>query len=225
LRFHLNKKNITKIIIGTIFLIIVLIVYNIRQHKEEIAWHNQLDLKDTSIVSDDIGFNGETNMEVESIIVVDVDGEVKIPSVYTFSSRARVYEAIDAAGGLTDSADTRNTNLAAPLSDGMKLFIPSKEDVAEEQRRTGEAPGAKYIGQGKVENSSGEGESSSGLININTADSTELQKLSGVGPSTAEKIITYRKEYGGYKKIEELMNVSGIGEKTFNKLKNSIRVE
>ena len=92
-------------------------------------------------------------------------------------------------------------------------------------KSTGEAPGTRYVNGNVSSNAGSAAGAKNGLININTADSTELQKLTGVGPSTAEKIITYRNEFGKFKGIEELMNVSGIGEKTFAKLKNAIIAE
>ena len=126
---------------------------------------------------------------------------------------------------MTEHADTRNTNLAAPLTDGMKLYIPSKKDVAAEQKRTGESPGSRYINGNTALQAGSSSGTENRLININTAGSEELQKLTGVGPSTAGKIIAYRNEFGKFNKIEELMNVSGIGEKTFAKLKNAITTE
>lgn len=138
-------------------------------------------------------------------VIVDIAGEVAKPNVYVLPYGSRLYEAIEMAGGLTDAADTRNTNLAECIIDGTKIYIPTEKEAEEEIKKDFELK--------------------SGLININTADSTELQKLTGIGPSTAEKIITYRNEYGRFKRIEDIKNVSGIGDKTFAKFKNLIVVE
>ena len=102
------------------------------------------------------------------------------------------------------------------------LIKIGKKEVEEEEKQTGETPGSRYINGSTSQSAAASGGSKAGLININTANSAELQKLSGVGPVTADKIIAYRNEYGEFKAIEELMNVSGIGEKTFAKLKNTI---
>lgn len=147
-----------------------------------------------------VNTEGSTGEAIQ--IVVDVGGSVKNPGVIKLPLNSRVIDAVVLAGGLSEPADTKRVNLAAILSDGEKIYIPSINEVLEE--------------------SSGEGES--GLVNINTANSETLQKINGVGPSTAEKIISYRTSNGQFKKIEELMNISGIGEKTFAKFKNQITV-
>ncbi len=145
------------------------------------------------------------NLNENEVLVVDIAGQVVNPAVYILPAGSRLYEAIEMAGGLTEAADTRNTNLAEFVLDSSKIYIPSEKELELEVTKALEEK--------------------SGLININTADSSQLQRLTGVGPSTAEKIINYRKEYGGFKTIEDIKNVSGIGEKTFEKLKNLIVVE
>ena len=220
----MNRKLFYKIIAGVLFITVTFVIFAARQAAEEVLWLEP-GANESAPGELDVEAVLETEQEEELFIVVDVSGEVMAPSVYTLSGGSRVYEAIEAAGGLTESADTRNTNLAAPLSDGMKLYIPNKKDVNEEHKSTGEAPGTRYVNGNVSSNAGSAAGAKNGLININTADSTELQKLTGVGPSTAEKIITYRNEFGKFKGIEELMNVSGIGEKTFAKLKNAIIAE
>ncbi len=229
MKLSMNRKLLYKIIAGFLLLVITVAVYMIRQGGEsDIYW---LEPEETGNTAEEVSFEAEyePEQEEEITIVIDLSGEVMNPSVYVLPEGSRVYEAIDAAGGLTQQADIRNTNLAAPLSDGMKLHIPDKQYVAEEQKKSGEAPGSRYVNGSSALNAetstSSEADSKNTLININTAGSAELQKLSGVGPSTAEKIIDYRKEYGRFNRIEELMNVSGIGEKTFAKLKNRIITE
>lgn len=167
------------------------------------------------IAPSDLDQEDSANQPAESLeevfIVIDVAGEVVNPSIYMLPEGSRIYQAIDAAGGLSSKADTSLVNLAAVLYDGTKLYIPKKNEQATVIQTSGSSGPASVPGE-------------PGLINLNTADSTELQKLSGVGPATAEKILTYRREYGGFNKIEDLMNVSGIGEKTFAKLKSQICV-
>jgi len=213
-----------KVIAGILLIAVTFIVYSIRQSGEDVIWIDEGEAR-TNYQNPQEEIIAEDEPMVASFIVIDVSGEVMVPSVYTLSDGARVYEAVDAAGGLTENADTRNTNLAAILSDGMKLYIPSKKEVEEEEKQTGETPGSRYINGSTSQSAAASGGSKAGLININTANSAELQKLPGVGPVTADKIISYRNEYGEFKAIEELMNVSGIGEKTFAKLKNTITAE
>ena len=141
-------------------------------------------------------------------IVVDVSGAVKNPCVVTLSEGDRVSDAIEAAGGLNEDADVSVLNRAAKLSDGMKITVP----------RVGEsASSAQSDGGGETSS-----EASSSLININTASEDELQELSGVGPSTAAAIVQDREENGLFTSPEDLMRVSGIGEKKFAKVKDSI---
>ncbi len=184
--------------------------------------------------SADEGAGGELAAKDEPVtIIVDVDGAVVSPGVVELSEGARVYEAIEKAGGLTSEADTTLVNKAEGLSDGDKIYIPFKEKEASSKvssKSTGKSSSLSGVvtsktGKNAVSASiSGEAESGSGLININTADSDKLQQLKGVGPSTAEKIISYRQQNGSFGSIEELMNVSGIGQKTFDSLKDNITI-
>lgn len=224
MNLSISRKMLYKVIAGILLIAVTFIVYSIRQSGDDVIWIDEGETR-TNYQNPQEEIIAEDEPMVASFIVIDVSGEVMVPSVYTLSDGARVYEAVDAAGGLTENADTRNTNLAAILSDGMKLYIPSKKEVEEEEKQTGETPGSRYINGSTSQSAAASGGSKAGLININTANSAELQKLSGVGPVTADKIISYRNEYGEFKAIEELMNVSGIGEKTFAKLKNTITAE
>ena len=120
------------------------------------------------------------------------------PGVYQLESGDRVNDAIIMAGGLTDDACTKNLNKARKLSDGEKIYIPSEDEI---------------------EISS----NSSGLININTASADELMLLPGIGQVYAQRIIDYRSSKS-FSSIEEITNIDGIGEKTFNKLKDLITI-
>lgn len=150
--------------------------------------------------------------EQETIVVVDVAGAVKTPSVVYLDQGARVEDAIKAAGGLLDSADISTVNRASVLTDGQKIYIPLK----------GEEP-AVTTSEPVVQETSSSG-SAVTKVNINTASSEELQTLKGIGPSTAQKIIEYRTLYGAFGSIEDITNVSGIGEKTFENIKDQITV-
>lgn len=161
----------------------------------------------------------ESNIVTETepqaaMIMVDIGGEVKNPMVAELAEGSRVEDAIEAAGGVTEDADLIDINRAAFLEDGDKILIPAKLDSNDGNTSSG------------VTSSSSKGSYtsySSGKININTAGSEELQQLDGVGPVTAEKIIEYRESNGRFGSIEDIKNVSGIGEKTFEKMKDDIR--
>lgn len=159
-------------------------------------------------------------------VIVHVDGAVENPGVYRiYTSSPRVNDAVSAAGGLAEDADTTRINLAASLSDGQKVHVPRQgeetpEDVAQdaggaEDAATGAAGGA----VGAAGDSAG-----SGTVDINTADATELQRLPGVGEATAAAIVEDRTRNGPFASPEDIMRVSGIGEKKFERMRAMIRV-
>lgn len=156
---------------------------------------------------------GEEKTSTGGVLYVDVGGAVARPGVYKMNAGDRVFEAVEKAGGLTKKADTSALNQAEEVKDGQKIQIPEK----------GENAGAPDAGAAESSLSSA-ASAPGGKININTADSTDLQQLSGVGPATAQKIIDYRTQNGPFKRIDDLKNVSGIGEKTFDKMKENITI-
>jgi len=147
-------------------------------------------------------------------VYVYICGEVANPGVYELSEDSRIYEAVDAAGGFTENAARESVNLASKVSDGMQITIYNKEEAASLPAGSGAAGG-----------SSGQnGTSSSGLVNLNTATKEELMTLKGIGEAKAEDIIRYREKSGGFKKIEDIMKISGIKEAGFQKIKDDITV-
>lgn len=140
-----------------------------------------------------------------AVICVDIGGAVRSPMLAELPEGSRVEDAIKAAGGLTEDADIENINRAEFLNDGDKIFIP-KSEVDEEGNPVSD-PGTE-----------------GSKVNINTADSAQLQTLNGVGPVTAQKIIDYRSSNGRFASIEDIKNVSGIGDKTFEELKDDITI-
>ena len=156
---------------------------------------------DAGAVSD-----GETAEEPEkSTIVVHVCGAVARPGVYELAAGSRAEAAVKAAGGVTGDALEESLNQARILTDGEQIRVLTKE----------EAQNAAAAGQEGV---------SGGKIDINTADISGLVTLNGIGETKAEAIIAYREAHGGFKKIEDICEVDGIGEKTFEKIKDSITV-
>lgn len=148
----------------------------------------------------------------EKTIWVHVDGAVAVPGVYCIPEGARVNDAVTAAGGLAEGADTSTVNLASVVADGSKVHIPTSEEL-----------------QASAAGDSGDGSqkvlaTGNGLVNINTATSEELQTLSGVGEATAAAIIEERESNGLFSSPEDLMRVSGIGEKKFAKIREHICV-
>ena len=150
----------------------------------------------------------------KSGIYVYICGEVINPGVYELSGDSRIYEAVDAAGGFTENAARECVNLASKVSDGMQITIYNREEAA--SLLADSAP----VG----ENAGKSGTSGSGLVNLNTATKEELMTLKGIGESKAEDIIRYREKSGGFKKIEDIMKISGIKENGFQKIKDSITV-
>ena len=148
-------------------------------------------------------------------VYVDVDGAVVRPGVYRLKDGARVSQAIDAAGGLTAEADVAGLNRASKVTDGQKIYVPT----------VGEQQAAAAVGgaESGAATTPGAG-SSSELVNINTASATELQTLSGIGPSMAQSIIDERTKNGAFASVDDLMRVSGIGEKKLAKIKDCICV-
>lgn len=151
------------------------------------------------------------------LVVVHVDGAVAAPGVYELAEDARVNDAVAAAGGLLSEADTSTINLAAPVSDGAKVHIPTSEELGAGAQATSGDSGVSGLPTGAAP-------AVPSLVNINTATSEELQGLSGVGEATAAAIIEDRQANGPFATPEDLMRVSGIGEKKFAKIKADICV-
>ncbi|MCL2573686.1 MAG: helix-hairpin-helix domain-containing protein [Defluviitaleaceae bacterium] len=142
-------------------------------------------------------------------IMVYVSGEVHNPGVFEFYEGARIVEAIEAAGGMTANADINAINPSQRMVDEQHIMVFNIEDNM--------PPTVTASGQ--------IGQSVDGRININTATSEQLQTLSGIGPVTAGNIINHREARGGFATIEEIMNVSGIGERTFENIRDGITVD
>lgn len=206
------RKNIKQklVLIAAILLIAVGIFYNfLKEDKEEISYENIIVQDVENVVSN------EEIVEEKEYIKIHIAGQVKIPGIIELEYGARISDAIEKAGGLTEFASLKNVNLAYKLEDGQKLYIPSTEEDVEsvlmENREN-------II---KESNVSG----SSKTININKANESELEEIPGVGPSMASKIVNYRKENGEFKNIEDLKNISGIGEKKFDAMREYISVK
>jgi competence protein ComEA len=139
------------------------------------------------------------SVAIEQYLYVHIVGEVVTPGMYQLPLGARLVDAVFAAGGLTEFADTSSVNLARELSDGEQVVVSSVNEQSETL-----------------------GTSSGGLISINRASDKELEELPGIGPALSARIIAWREANGGFKSIEDLLKVSGIGENLLSGLKDSV---
>lgn len=155
---------------------------------------------------------GAKEKESKKKLLVHVCGEVLNPGVYEIEEGGRVWEAVRLAGGFTQEADPDYLNQATKVTDGEQLYIPGKEETKERER----------VSESRQEG--GEGPSASGVVDLNKASKEELMSLSGIGEAKAEAILAYRQERGKFEKVEEIKEVSGIGEGVFRKIKEKIRV-
>ncbi|QVY60414.1 helix-hairpin-helix domain-containing protein [Cytobacillus gottheilii] len=149
----------------------------------------------------------EEPVEEETIILVDVKGSVENPGVYEAEDGDRVVDLIAEAGGLENDADEKMINFAQRVTDEMVLYIPKEGE---------ESAG--------IELNMSANSNDDETVNLNTADSAELQTLPGIGPAKAEAIIDYRDTNGSFAEKEELKEISGIGDKTYEKLAELIKV-
>ena len=157
-------------------------------------------------------------------IVVDIKGMVASPGVYEVNSTARVNDVITMAGGLIEGADTSLINLAKIVADEMTIIIYSKEEVTEKLKEEICVCECPLINNDACINDSSSSVKEGPLININTATKEELMTISGIGEAKAEDIIKYRESNGNFKSIDEIKNVSGIGDSLFEKIKDYITV-
>ncbi|QNK48087.1 helix-hairpin-helix domain-containing protein [Brevibacterium sp. PAMC23299] len=150
------------------------------------------------------------------IIKVDVKGAVKSPGIFTAQAGDRVIDLISAAGSFTEKADTDKVNFAQIIEDQMVIYVP---EIGEEDKGDLENIQVGTSGDAITKGTSG------GLVNLNTATQEDLQTLTGIGPSKANAILEYRETIGKFKEVDELKQVTGIGDKTFERLRDSISVK
>ena len=191
------KGNKDKLIIIIVIMILAGLGFYKSNNSDDEVDQNLLQFANTNI---------EETANNPKEIYVHIDGEVINPGLYKLTTNDRVNDLLVIAGGATDKASLKDINLAKRLEDEMKIYIPSKDENLSNE----------------VSDQSGIS-SSSGKVNINTATRDELKTLPGIGDSRADEIIRYR-ENTGFSKIEDIKNISGIGDKTYEKLKELISV-
>lgn len=198
-----EKKRIVYIAAAVIFILVCGIIYFGNEKKNEPSYEPVVEstVCETSFPYTD---EGTGNSSYDESVVVYVTGAVLHPGVYEVGGNMRVSDAIEAAGGFKNNAAADYLNLAAQLSDGEKITVPTKKEA-------------------KALNKDDDSDESH-LVNINTAAKEELMTLPGIGESKADAIIAYRQENGGYRNIEELMQISGIKEGVYSKISEYITV-
>lgn len=208
----LKQKIIFFIILSVMIIFIIYYIYS-NLTKTDTTFISSLnnDLDENNIVE-----NNSLDSQSTSNIIVYVCGCVKENKNVILKEGSRISDAIDAAGGLTENADLTNINLAYILEDGEKIYIPKKGETIANSNDNTNSNSPSFSTSISAKNSK---------ININKATQTELELISGIGPSTALKIINFRKENGNFKKIEDIKNVPGIGDAKFNQIKDYITVK
>lgn len=203
---NLNREQLLLIVLGIIILLVGsgIFFWQSRQNQQVVA-----DLNDPVKISDAEEVATEEHDKKEEpeepkTIIIHIAGAVRESGVYQLKEGARVIDALKLAGGEIAGADLDSINLAAPVYDGDKIYIPVKEDNKELEA------GNLNPGNGKIP--------------LNRASREDLQELSGIGPSKSESIVKYREKVNGFTEIEQLLDVSGIGEKTLAKIKDELRL-
>lgn len=226
------SKYKKQIIIGVIILLLVLFGGIYFVHASSVP--NEVEeVEETENISNEVVTEEETNSNAEKVLV-DVKGAVVNPGVYQLSVGCSVQDAIYMAGGLLESANTKVINLSKRVVDEMVIIVYTNEEIEEYQKDSETVTEFVYVEMPCecpdamndaciTENKETENEEDE-LISINTATKEELMTLPGVGESKANTIIAYREEHGAFKEIEDIMNVSGIGESAFEKIKDKITI-
>lgn len=206
-----HKWETTGIIVGLLLFGILGLNHFGTHHKEDNLNIN-LEKKVSTITEKKVPMIRHVKDKVSNQVTVDVKGAVNHPGVYSLPSQSRVTDAIKRAGGLSNLADSKSVNLAQKLQDETVIYVAQKGEkitVVEEE---------------KANNIATQG-NSKGKINLNKADLSSLQTISGVGAKRAQDILDYRDSQGGFKTIDDLKNVSGIGEKTLEKLRQDVTID
>ena len=230
----IKKLDKDYIIIGIIIIsVIIFMVLNIGKVKEFEEKETTGNIEKNIKVSEESKDNKEKegneedkkeNISSETGIFVHIDGYVNNPGVYQIKENERTNVLIEKAGGLKNGYSIKNINLAAKLSDGDKVYIPSiEEEKSLVNQNNNVNTGGKHINNGNNSNNN-VSITKNNKININTANVSELKQITGIGESTANKIIDYRENVGKFKKIEDIKEVKGIGDSKFESLKNKITI-
>ena len=210
------KIDKNKILAGLLVIIIMVIAFKNNSQSNVHMISSESETVQENIQSEQEYEGVEAGIEFEeekaSYIKVYISGEVENYGVIEISSDARLVDAVEKLGGLTQNADVNRVNLAQKLEDGGHYIVP----------KIGENIGYTDGGQAT---SNGANDTDKAQIDINTADETRLKELPGIGDAIAQRIIQYREQNGKFKSIDQIKNVSGIGDKKFEGIRGMIKVE
>lgn len=198
-----SRKAIAKTVL-VLFLLLIMLSGCAPQETEIALNRDTSDNSGQPVQSETEKPASDDGQEQNTAVFVYVCGAVQNPGVYELPEGCRVYQAVEMAGGFTEDASLVSVNQAQLLEDGQQVRIPTQEEET--------------AGGGSQDTAADQ------RININSADSAELTRLSGIGESRAMDIISYREQNGPFKSTEEIKNVSGIGDKTYEKIKENITV-
>lgn len=196
----MKLKNYLKWIVAAMIICIFGILFIIRQDGQDGTY-----VQEMSVALSESVYEQDTKAEEQVKIFVEICGCVNNPGVYEVMQNSRVYQVIELAGGLSENAMGKAVNQAAFVNDGQQIYIPSVEEGAAQNND---------VSDGSIQK----------LVNINSAEKEELMSLPGIGESKALAVIAYRENNGRFGKVEDIMNVSGIKEAAFNKIKELICV-
>ena len=234
IKYYLEKHKIYLIIIFIILFILSLLLC---------LFFKKDDVSASEVIIEKNGVK-ESKEEIKTV-KVDVKGRVKKEGVYELDLNSRVIDAINKAGGLKENANTEYINLSKKLTDEMIIIIYSNEEVSKFKEEEKQIIYIEYkcecpdnindscitendvVNTNDVEEATGNNkseETSDKRVSINNATQEELMTLPGIGESKADNIIKYREEHGNFKKLEDIINVSGIGEKAYSKIKDYIKL-
>ncbi len=218
----MSKLNKNKIVFTTIIIICIFGIYYFFIRDDDYLENNS---NSNILISNEENSSKDKNLletndnDTKNKITIYVTGAIKKEGIYELEENSRIADCIEIAGGLNEDADINNINLAYILCDGMKIHIPRKNENANEIQDNTKM----YISTESNNKENEKTNNKSTKVNINTATQTELETLPGIGTSTALKIIEYRKQNGKFNNIEDIKNVSGIGDSKFEKVKEFIK--
>ena len=209
-----------------LIIIISIITLGVAYYAYIMKTNDEFDMEEQNLLIEESKREENSEIKEENTkIVVHVSGAVKSEGIVELDKNSRVADAIEAAGGVSQNAYMKDINLASILEDGMKVYIPTNEEVEKQKENSNYISNANtdIIAKNSQENKTGATKTNS-KVNINTATKEELDTLPGIGESTANKIINYRKENGNFKSIDEIKEVSGIGDSKFEQIKDLIEI-
>lgn len=207
----MDRKKMIKLLSGLAVVFICGILYFLNSSGEIPDTVITEGFSDTVVTEQNQKNSSPTEKPEEAAVYIHVCGQVKKPGVYVFTREPRAIEAIEKAGGFTKKADSSSLNQAAIVTDGTQLMIPAITDL-------------QSVMDSKTETDAKVSVQKTDRVNINTASKEELMTLSGIGESKASQILSYREENGFFQKTEDIMNISGIKEGVFGKIKDRITV-